>query len=839
MNTRLRLLVWCTVTGGLLTSTLTILSRPHPTPSLWALSLTLALYSAAMIPGLPIRTGSNIEQLDFTEAVFPAMLVLIPGPWIGAVSAGGALIDEVRCRRHGAKAAFNVGSAALATGTGAWVALAFGATGHLPRTPRDFLGLTLGFLTEALVGHLLVSSAVVTAQHTRLLAQLRRGAGFKIPTYLLNLSLGLGVVALASYSPLTLGLVPVIIALVLVLHRKHLREESEREISHHLLAAGRELSHASHSIQSLLAVAVPRAARLVSADWVSIDVLADPYLTQTLPEEPLRAGARPAPRAAVHEAQRATGGMDGLQDVVEITALGLLNPAQDEPWTEVLHGPEGDLGVLRLGFTGGRVPMTGRHLEVVAQYARSLETALTSARLQERTAADARLRAWEAGHDPLTGLANRTGLLGQSEELAAELAQGNIAALILVDLDRFKRINEHLGHASADELLRHVARNLAGRARAHDTLARIDGDSFAVLLRRLPAGASVDRIAEEMLDRLTRPQEYDGLTLSLDCTLGYVVAPEDGTDVGVLLNRAEQALRDAKAAPGSVRRWRAAKDAEDTNRIALTAELRKALDEHQIVLHYQSQSDLRTGEITAVEALARWEHPVRGLLQPKDFIPVIERSSLARAFTVEVLDVAIRAAARWRELGMCGGALSVAVNLSARNLLDAGLPDDVAAILSRHRLPPAMLILEITETVMMSELDVVETVLGRLTRLGVRLSADDFGTGYSSMALLQRIRVNELKVDQRFVDGMLHNDEDAAIIRATVGLAHSLGIEVVAEGVERPGQAVRLRELGCDRGQGFALARPVTERELCELLLPDVSSENTVVSLHGRRRRVG
>ncbi len=241
----------------------------------------------------------------------------------------------------------------------------------------------------------------------------------------------------------------------------------------------------------------------------------------------------------------------------------------------------------------------------------------------------------------------------------------------------------------------------------------------------------------------------------------------------------------------------------------------------------------------AVEALARWEHPERGMLHPKDFIPVVESSSLARAFTLCVLDQAVRHAAAWYERGLGEGRLAVAVNLSARNLLDAGLPNDVAVVLRRHSLPAHLLVLEITETVMMSELDVVETVLGQLRSQGVRLSADDFGTGYSSMALLQRVKVNELKVDQRFVHGMLTNDDDAAIIRATVSLAHSLGIEVCAEGVEAPGQVERLRELGCDRGQGFQLARPVAERELRELLLADVVDDGSVVSLTSHRRRTG
>jgi EAL domain-containing protein (putative c-di-GMP-specific phosphodiesterase class I) len=243
--------------------------------------------------------------------------------------------------------------------------------------------------------------------------------------------------------------------------------------------------------------------------------------------------------------------------------------------------------------------------------------------------------------------------------------------------------------------------------------------------------------------------------------------------------------------------------------------LRAALAEDQLVVHFQPQYELRTRTLIGAEALVRWQHPERGLLPPSEFISAVEHSGLIRTFTLTVLEKAIAEAAAWSSSGR---QMSVAVNLSARNLLDRELPADVARVLQRHGLPAERLVLEITETTMMSELDVVEDVLAQLRRLGVELSVDDFGTGYSSLAFLQRVRVNEVKVDRSFVAGLAHSDSARALVRATVQLAHSLGARAVGEGVEDEALAAVLRELGCDYGQGYHLGRPMPADDLRALL---------------------
>jgi EAL domain-containing protein (putative c-di-GMP-specific phosphodiesterase class I) len=266
----------------------------------------------------------------------------------------------------------------------------------------------------------------------------------------------------------------------------------------------------------------------------------------------------------------------------------------------------------------------------------------------------------------------------------------------------------------------------------------------------------------------------------------------------------------AKTERGAWLRYDPLRDDTSVQRLALVGELRAALDD-QLVVHFQPQVDLASGAVVGAEALVRWNHPIRGLLQPGEFVGVAEQSGLVRPFTLRVLDLAVSECARWQTPGR---PLSVAVNLGARSLMDRQLPDDVAAVLSRHGLVPQRLVLEITETTATSELEVVEEVLGKLRRLGVEISVDDFGTGYSSLAFLQRTSVHELKVDRSFVSGMLVNDNDLALVRATVHLAHSLGARAVAEGVESQALLLALAAMGCDVAQGYHLGRPMPAEQL-------------------------
>jgi EAL domain-containing protein (putative c-di-GMP-specific phosphodiesterase class I) len=293
--------------------------------------------------------------------------------------------------------------------------------------------------------------------------------------------------------------------------------------------------------------------------------------------------------------------------------------------------------------------------------------------------------------------------------------------------------------------------------------------------------------------------------------MGVACFPQDGSTVDELLQRADIAMYQAKDDRGAWRRYDPDRDGSSLDRMALVAELRAALERDELAIYFQPQIDLDTHEVVSYEALSRWFHPTRGLLGPGEFVAVAEHSGLVRQFTLHVLDRAVAECAAWRR---SGSTASVAVNLSARNLLDHQLPDDVTAVLSRYGVPPSALVLEITETTMMGELDVVEDVLSSLRRLGVEVSVDDFGTGYSSLAILQRVRVNEVKVDRTFVRTMLESPGDLAIVRATVELAHGLGLRVVAEGVESEELRTMLAAIGCDRAQGFHLGLPMPAEDV-------------------------
>jgi diguanylate cyclase (GGDEF)-like protein len=411
-----------------------------------------------------------------------------------------------------------------------------------------------------------------------------------------------------------------------------------------------------------------------------------------------------------------------------------------------------------------------------------------------------------AMHDPLTGLPNRVLL---EERVTALLETGDVCdfALMLMDLDHFKDVNDGLGHAFGDAVLCEIAARLRRSSRPQDVVCRLGGDEFAILVHD---GSAAVTVAERLAALAAQPIEISGMRLSVGASIGFACHPEDGVTFEELLQHADVAMYQAKACRGSLRRYRSGRNtstsASTKEKLSLVAELRTALDDDQFELHYQPQIDLTTGKPVAAEALVRWRHPTRGLLQPHSFIGLIESSSLIRPFTCAVLDRAVAECAQWQRSGR---PLSVSVNLSARNLDDERLADDVVAVLRRHRLPASCLVLEITETAILGDLDFVEEQMARLASIGVSLSIDDFGTGSSSLTFLQRVMVHELKIDRSFVAGIVRNENDAAITRATVKLAQSLGLRTVAEGVEHPLVAQELIDLECDSAQGYLWSRPV------------------------------
>ncbi len=430
--------------------------------------------------------------------------------------------------------------------------------------------------------------------------------------------------------------------------------------------------------------------------------------------------------------------------------------------------------------------------------------------IERRRAAEA-LR-HQALHDALTGLPNRTLPHDRLEQaLRADARDAGGLALLLFDLDRFKEVNDTLGHQAGDLLLQEVAARVRGAVRASDTVARLGGDEFAVLLPGADAAGAV-AATHTLLAALATPIALDGQSLACTASIGIALAPTHGTDVATVLRRADVAMYVAKRAGSGYAVYAAAHDQHSPARLTLETELRAALAAGALVLHYQPTVDVRSGRADRVEALARWPHPQHGLIPPDQFIPLAEQTGLIVPLTQWVLETALAQCHAWEQAGWT---LGVAVNLSMRSLHDPGLPETIAWLLRRYAVPPERLTLEITESALMVDPAQAQAVLLRLTALGVQLAIDDFGTGYSSLGYLKQLPVDAVKIDKSFVQNMGHTTtKDSAIVRSIIDLGHNLGLAVVAEGVEDQATWQRLRAAGCDVAQGFYMSRPMPAAEL-------------------------
>jgi len=451
-------------------------------------------------------------------------------------------------------------------------------------------------------------------------------------------------------------------------------------------------------------------------------------------------------------------------------------------------------------------------LKLFETLANHASVAFENGRLVQQLRREAEERRFEALHDPLTGLPNRSMFI-QAADAASR--SGRMAAVMLMDLDRFKEVNDTLGHHNGDLLLREVSRRLASVVRRGDTVARLGGDEFAVLL---PSLASLDEAvatADRLADSVREPITVDELSLEIGVSIGIAVAPEHGADASTLLQRADVAMYEAKGARQAVSLYSAERDTYSPKRLALATELRQALEQGDILVYHQPKADLTTGAVIGTEALVRWRHPVHGIIGPDEFIPVAEQTGIIAGLTTHVLTEALAQCRAWLD---AGHHLGVAVNLSVRSLLDTDLPAHVQRLLERAGVPADLLTLEITESGVMADPTRTMSVLDGLAAIGVKLSVDDFGTGYSSLSYLQRLPVHEVKVDRTFVYRMATDSNDAAIVRSIVELGHTLGLCTVAEGVEDQISWDRLRAIGCDIAQGYHLSKPVPAAEVTRWL---------------------
>ncbi|MFG2967776.1 putative bifunctional diguanylate cyclase/phosphodiesterase [Streptomyces sp. NPDC048288] len=428
----------------------------------------------------------------------------------------------------------------------------------------------------------------------------------------------------------------------------------------------------------------------------------------------------------------------------------------------------------------------------------------------------ARARAEEQLRDPLTGLPNRQWLLERIWTALDDAERiGARSALMLIDLDRFRSVNDTLGHLAGDRLLLQIADRLRAALPRGAEAARLGGDEFAVLLPVADSTTSATRVARGLVTALSSPLDLDGLTLVLEASAGVAVFPDHALDAEGMLRRADVAMYQAKRDRTGVEVYESKRDSNTPDRLGLLGDLRRALDAHEVQLHYQPKVRF-DGQVAGLEALVRWVHPERGKVPPDEFIAIAESSGLMPHLTEYVLETALAQVAKWRAQGL---RVPVAVNVSPRDVHTPGFAGSVAARLARHGVPAGALQLEITEHVLLEDPQRAADTLAGLTGHGVKMSLDDFGTGYSSLVHLRRLPVSELKIDRSFVARLAIDNEDAEIVRCTVDLAHSLGLLVVAEGVEDDETWERLRDLGCDAVQGWLVAAAMPPEEATAWLL--------------------
>ncbi len=457
----------------------------------------------------------------------------------------------------------------------------------------------------------------------------------------------------------------------------------------------------------------------------------------------------------------------------------------------------------RLGIP---LPDFGR-CNVIERVHRQLE------RLSEEVVAENYALEYQARHDSLTNLPNRA-LFLERLETALQAAQeaDDTLALFIMDLDQFKEVNDTLGHHIGDRLLQEVSRRLVSVLRRSDTVARLGGDEFAVLLPGADAGEA-KAVCRKIAAALEKPIRVENLRLRAGISIGVALCPDHGQDANLLMRFADVAMYEAKRRHKGFAFYIADRDDKSISRLGLSAELKEAIEQGQLTLDYQPMVDIASGRIFCAEALVRWNHPDYGLVPPEEFIPSAEQTGVIRPLTLWVMDKALAQVAAWASIGI---ELNISINLSVRSLQDRQLPGQVQKLVARHGANPARVILEITESAIMSDPLTARRVMRRLSNMGFQLSIDDFGTGYSSLAYLKQLPVDEIKIDKSFVTRMDRDENDAVIVRATIDLAHNLGLKVVAEGVESHDVWDLLEMLGCDTAQGYFIRQPQSPTALAE-----------------------
>jgi diguanylate cyclase (GGDEF)-like protein len=742
--------------------------------------LLSCLIGVANTSGFEVRVRAITHYLSATSPAILIAAMVEPIDKLVLLTALGVLMSKVVLRLPAQKIAYNVAKEAIAAAAVGGTILALGTPSSMPAGLSSSLKYHLLVMPVAAVVYAIVDDGLffpVIGLATG--TSIRKRFVQHWDVRLLSRISGLVVAIVATITITTIdrwlliALPPMMYALHLA-SASRVRSREEREAWQRLARTTDELN--AVDLDGVLRTAVMQAAELFSADEVEIEI-----------------GRESA------EGRLVRGDGDGIQYDGPPGAAprlrGGIIPAALES-----HDGGAKIGELRLRFHG-EVKLTEREQYTLRTFAAALCTAIRNASAFAETQRLAADHARAASQDPLTKLANRRRLEEYATELLSRPARG-VTALMLLDLNRFKEVNDTLGHSAGDRVLGEIANRLEATATPGDLVARFGGDEFAILFTELPAPPVAMPRAQTALASIAAPMELDGMRISVEATAGIAIA-DGSADITELLRRADVAMYQAKKNGQQVTRYAAARDTADIGSLALVGDLARAIVEEEFFVKFQPIVDLGTAEIIGAEALARWDHPDHGELAPGKFLDAIERSTQLTAFAQTILDQALTAAGKWRDAGYM---IPVAVNVSPRSLLDPRFPDTIKESLRRHDLPTDALVIELTESLTLSQLEVVDEVLGALRDAGVVLALDDFGTGYSSLSTLARVPVQELKIDRSFVAEM-NSPAAAAVVRSTIELGRSLELLVVAEGVESEDQRRRLWELGCAAAQGYLFAR--------------------------------
>ena len=745
--------------------------------------LFAAAIAVAQVLQVDVRVGANQLSLTPASAAILVSTVFLRPSWVIVATVIGTLAIRVLSRQQPIKIGFNAGKEALAATVATAMTQLVGTTpilvaGDVPISTR-LLGLAAAAAGYAVVDEVLSAVLFALITGTRIRQRMFMHLDASLIVQLVGFLISFVTVWAYTVSPWLLIGLPFLVYALHLASANQIRGRTEREAWQRLAQATDELN--TVDLEKVIQTAVQRAVELFSADEVDLELR---------PE-----GMAPRMVRGDHRGIHFDG-----EPGAALAAHGHVTIAP-------LDGNGGDVGELRLRFHGP-VTLSEREQLTLGAFAAALSTAVRNAATFTETRRMAESHARAAAQDPLTGLANRRRLHEYGTEVIAAAA-GTETALLLIDLNHFKEVNETLGHAAGDRLLIEVGRRLDAAVGGGDLVARLGGDEFAVLFVGLAAPALAITQAHRMLVALDTPVDLDGMSIGIEASGGVATTPVAG-GVDELLRRADVAMYRAKQRGQRVAAYARSRDTADIGTLTLGGDLLRAINERQFTVDFQPIVDLGSGRAIGAEALARWQHPERGLLGPDQFLDGVERSGLLPAFAATILDQALTGVAEWNRAGF---PLSVAVNVSPRSLLDPSFPAAVHGALIEHGLPAESLVVELTESVTLSQQRVVDEVLGALRNLGVRLALDDFGTGYSSLSTLARVPVYELKIDRSFVSAM-QSPAASAVVRSTIDLARSLDLFVVAEGVETEQQRRLLWELGCPAAQGYLFARPLATHRL-------------------------